>query len=102
MSLSGRLLTVLMILPIGSCENFTLIGSVNLGGGGGLAIDEPGAADVPESGVEPGHDLCWPSAKGAIAEMRDHGYDHLKPEWAETAKWFAALEPIMDSLPACE
>lgn len=104
MSLYGRLAApsiLLCLTLLTACENFTLIGSVNLGG-----PEEPhgeqDAGSEADSGAGPIEDAaCWPDKTAMASELRQHGYHYLKPEWAETAKWFAALEPVKEGLPAC-
>ncbi len=45
---------------------------------------------------------CWPDKTAMAAEIRGHGYSSQKPAWVATADWFRRLEPLAESLPACD
>ena len=99
----GRLILLICLmiqisLLATGCREFTLIGSVNLGNGDAQEIaDGESDADAGQIDVaEP----CWPSAAAAFAEMRAHGFTPKK--WPNVEAWFRRLEPLAESLPACE
>lgn len=98
------LLTILLTgFDLAGCRSFTLIGSVNLGGGGSPVADATPAEIPPaEPASNPGEKInmaCWPDSTAFRAEQRAHGYDRVT--WTATAAFLAALAPVKAEHPAC-
>lgn len=91
-----RSLTILPIAFASGCENFTLIKNLNLGP---APVDE-GVAGAEEPGAgEPG-EVCWPTGKPAVAELKTHGY--TPDGWPKMAQWLNDLGTVQDQHPDCD
>lgn len=79
-------------LALSGCHSFTLVGSVNLGGGESPAVGsiDDHAVDNPDAAV-----TCIPKRPSAVtAEFSAHGFTVGNPDWQNTRKWFAAIGKI--------
>ena len=85
---------ILLILLTACAERLTF--NVNLGGS-----SEEESLDGQQTGVDVENtpEVCWPSAKSAIAEMRTHGY--TPAAWPKTAEWLSGLELVQAAHADC-